>query len=213
MAKVNPVVLKKLRNAKGWSQEELAEKTKSDRLPKIDKQTISRLERGDRSKARSRTIEQLARALRVEPAVLTGEAPLPEIESDQASPKVSLNLRISSAAHNALTLAGQLHPAVGPSQIVELAPFLFCWAAEASQRQRLTRIREVESALENLRALQQGIWGGFNPEYSELEREIATEIEFIDCGDLFGTLRYEDVAFSDPKCRRSFQRISPQSRR
>src|SRR5260370_39124864 len=66
MTRVDPNVLKRLRIAKRWSQEQLAEKTKLGGLPKIDKQTISRLERGVRDKTRNRTIEQLARALSVE---------------------------------------------------------------------------------------------------------------------------------------------------
>jgi transcriptional regulator with XRE-family HTH domain len=47
---IDPAVLKRLRNAKGWSQEDLATKTKFPGFPKIDKQTISRLERGEQSK-------------------------------------------------------------------------------------------------------------------------------------------------------------------
>jgi transcriptional regulator with XRE-family HTH domain len=196
MTKIDPEVLRKLRKSMGLSQEELAEKTKTERLPKIDKQTISRLERGDRGETRKRTIEQLARALRVEPAVLTGEKALPDVDVDPLTPKVSLNLRISSAAYNALILAAGLSPAVNPAQIVELAPFLFRWAAETSLRRRLPRINELQSALENLKTLEQSIWPGPSADYSQLEKMIETEIESIDCGDIFGTLRYEDVPFS-----------------
>jgi transcriptional regulator with XRE-family HTH domain len=67
MAKIDPTVLRDLRRKKQWSQEELAEKSK------INKQTISRLERGKQYSTRSYTIRQLASVLDVEWAVLLGD--------------------------------------------------------------------------------------------------------------------------------------------
>lgn len=195
MKKIDHSVLKKLRNAKGWSQEQLAAKTKSDRLPNIDKQTISRLERGERDKTRDRTVEQLARALNVEPGVLTGEVPVPEmkLESEPASPKSQLNVRISGMARNALTLVAQRYPHVDPSQMIELAPFLFLWAAEASLRHRRERVTQLERAWENVRNLESEIWyGPPHPDSDYLEKQIAAEHESIDMGDIFGSLPHED---------------------
>src|SRR6266516_3302186 len=137
MTRVDPVVLQRLRKAKGWSQEELAGKTKFEGQPKIDKQTISRLERGERPKTRSRTIRQLAHALSVDPAVLTGDGLAPDIsrESSALDSRSQLNVRVGAAPRNALNLVARRYR-VEPSQIVELAPFLFVWAAEESLRRR-----------------------------------------------------------------------------
>src|SRR5262245_19218786 len=98
MERVDPNILRQLREAKGWTQEELAERTKLDQKPKIDKQTISRLERGTRSKTRLRTIEQLAHALKVKPGVLTGEVTAPEMKPEPTSLdlKSQFNVRISA---------------------------------------------------------------------------------------------------------------------
>ena len=82
MQKIDPSRLKELRNRKAWSQEELSRQTQLPGLPKIDKQTISRIESGKQKTHRSLTVQSLARALGVEPAVLTGDAPLPVKRED-----------------------------------------------------------------------------------------------------------------------------------
>lgn len=199
MRKINPGVLKRLRSAKGWSQEQLAENTKFEGVPKIDKQTISRLERGDREKARGRTIEQLARALKVEPAVLTGEAPFPEIEVEsEPTPKSQLNVRVSRAARNAMTLVAQRYAGVHPSQIMELAPFLFCWAAEASLRHRRERLNQLENAVEVVQKLEREI---FEVSFADLDtserpdlltEQIMRENRSIELGDIFGEFQQDD---------------------
>jgi transcriptional regulator with XRE-family HTH domain len=199
MKKIDQDILKRLRSAKGWSQEQLAENTKFQGFPKIDKQTISRLERGDREKTRGRTIEQLARALKVEPDVLTGEAPLPELEVEsEPIQKSQLNVRVSRAARNALHLVAQRYVGLEPSQIVELAPFLFCWVAEASLRQRRERLKQLENATETTRKLEREIFDVTlaqpePPEMSDfLTEQIMRENQSIELGDIFGGFRHED---------------------
>lgn len=150
MTEIVPEVLRALRERRGWSQEELAENTRYGRLPKIDKQTISRLERGEAKRPRGRTVQQLARALGVEIAVLTGGAPLPVHQP--SSPKDSLKTLIGAQHHNALSLVAWRY-GVTTSQIVEMAPFLFWWAAEASLNQRrrdLARLQEAYEAAQNI---------------------------------------------------------------
>jgi transcriptional regulator with XRE-family HTH domain len=185
MKKVDPAVLKRLRAAKGWSQERLAEKTKFPGVPKIDKQTISRLERGEQMKTRGRTTQQLARALDVEPAVLIGDAPIPAPHSnpEPVTPKHRLNLAICTEARNALHLAAERYN-ISQRQIVELAPLLFCWAAEASLRQRRDNIMQVERACETVQKLEQGLPHLPVPDFPYAE-VIAAERESIDRCDLF----------------------------
>jgi transcriptional regulator with XRE-family HTH domain len=199
MQKIDPVVLKRLRTAKGWSQEKLAENTKTEGFPKIDKQTISRLERGDGGNTRGRTIEQLARALKVEPAVLTGAAPSPELElQGDPNPKSQLNVRVSRAARNAMTLVSQRYPGVNPSQIMELAPFLFCWAAEASLRHRQARLVELENAVGIVQKLERALFEVSFADFNNSERtdllteQITRENRSIELGDIFGDFQQED---------------------
>ena len=185
MKKIDPLVLKRLREVKGWTQDVLAEKTKFDGLPKIDKQTISRLERDDRSKTRSRTIEQLARALSVEAAVLTGEKPVPERQREASSldVKSQLNVRVGTGPRNSLSLVARRYR-VDPSQIVELAPFLFVWAAEASLRQRRDKIAEVKRACDAARDAESGVRHLPISNYTYTEEKLAAESEFRRTGRL-----------------------------
>ena len=78
MTKVNPFILQKLRRGKDWSQDRLAE------MAKVNKQTISRIERGQQDNTRENTTKRLARALGVEPDDLTRAALAPE--SSQTEP-------------------------------------------------------------------------------------------------------------------------------
>jgi transcriptional regulator with XRE-family HTH domain len=78
MAKVNPFIIQKLRLQKNWTQDRLAE------MAKVNKQTISRIERGEQNNTRESTIKQLARALGVGPAELTLKTPPPD--SGQSEP-------------------------------------------------------------------------------------------------------------------------------
>jgi transcriptional regulator with XRE-family HTH domain len=199
MAKIDASRLKSLRKKKGWSQEELAEKTKIAGQAKIDKQTISRLERGAGGDARGRTIQQLARALGVQPAVLTGESPVSHADSDSgpSAPKSQFNVRVSRSARNAFTLLSQRYP-IQPWQIVELAPFLFFWAAETSLRRRREAIDQFERARSDL--VNRGrdiphVFAAYDLWDAPIEEKLtAAERASIDIGDLFGKAVFEETA-------------------
>jgi hypothetical protein len=123
--------------------------------------------------------------LEVEPTVLTGETPLPTIQtkSEPETPKHQLNVAICTEARNALHLAS-LRYNISQQQIIELAPVLFSWAAEASLRQRRDKIMQVERACENVQKLEQDLPHLPVPDstYTEV---IAAERASIDCRDLF----------------------------
>src|SRR5437667_2782492 len=99
MTKVNPFILQKLRNQKNWSQDRLAE------MATVNKQTISRIERGKQDNTRENTIKELARALGVEPDELTQAALTPE--SSQSEPirrRTQSGFGVSKSANNFLYL-------------------------------------------------------------------------------------------------------------
>jgi transcriptional regulator with XRE-family HTH domain len=189
MTKVDPVVLRRLRRARGLSQEKLAERTGGPGEPKIDKQTISRLERGERAKVRDRTVARLAQALSVVPADLTGDAPVSDTPRKESAPdsRSQLNVRIGTAYRNALTLVARRYR-IEPSQIVELAPFLFVWAAEKSLCWRQERLSELSRKLADMKAVAYEL-RHLSPQINittYVDDAVADEQSSINGRDLFG---------------------------
>jgi transcriptional regulator with XRE-family HTH domain len=193
MKRLDPTVLKELLESNDLSLAVLAKQAR------IDKQTVWRLSAGKVTGARDRTIKQIAEVLKVDPQVLTGEMPPPKVshESQPATSKSQLNLRVSDAARNALILVAQRY-GVEQSQIVEIAPFLFCWAAEESLRQRQENVFKVEVACESARNLEQHIRYLPVPNFTYSEEKIVAEQESIDRRDLFGSWIFEKANFLDP---------------
>jgi transcriptional regulator with XRE-family HTH domain len=204
MNHIEPSVLTKLLNDKGLSLADLAKRAR------LNKQTIWRLTAGKVAKARDHTIENIARVLNVDRRVLSGEERAPEFssDSDAAVSKFQLNVRVSTVARNGLNLVARRY-GVEPSRIVELAPFLFCWAAEASLRQRRDRVSEVERACENARNLEREIRHFPVPNFTYSEEKIAAEHESIDRRDLFGGWLCEKADLLDPAFRHDLETENP----
>jgi transcriptional regulator with XRE-family HTH domain len=135
-------IVKDLRGKHGYTQAELA------KMAGMSKDALSRLELGKLkgTRTRQKTLMNLAKALRVEPQVLTGEK---SIEDDPMgySPRNSLNIRIDTAADNALTLASRRY-GFSRERIVELAPLLFVIAAERSLVRRRNHLSAVKDAFD-----------------------------------------------------------------
>jgi transcriptional regulator with XRE-family HTH domain len=196
MTKIDPARLKQLRNSRGWSQDQLADNTKFGRHPKIDTRTISRIESGKQANTRGSTVQKLARALGVELAVLTGEAPIPENKLQETSAPRS-SIQISAHARNALYLLYERYH-IRPWQVIEIAPFLFCWAAEASLRRRGDRIGRVQSAYQAVRDQDQDIKYMRKSDFSDIEEKFKVEKESIEAQDLFG-YQLDDAGFAGYK--------------
>jgi transcriptional regulator with XRE-family HTH domain len=190
MAKVNPFIVQKLRLRKNWTQDRLAE------MAKVNKQTISRIERGEQDNTRENTIKQLARALGVEPAELTLETPPPE--SNQGEPmkrRPQSSFRVSNEAGNFLYLISERY-FIRPWQVMELAPLLFCWAAEMSLRERRERLSKLEETCGTARALENEMPHLPPPNFTYSEEKIAAESRSINSHDIFG-MCFGDDDFSD----------------
>ncbi len=160
--------LKKAREKLGWTQEKLSEESR------VNVSTISRLERDKSTRIRSRTVESLSTALRVEPSVLTQKT---ESEPERDFMKV----RIGAAARNALALVAARYR-ISRERIIEIAPLLFFTAAEASLQRRRAQIRE-------LRAAEDAVYAAAIPHLqrkSAIDDEaIETEQKSIEARDLF----------------------------
>jgi len=195
MNRINPAVLKRLLKDKGLSLADLAKRAK------INKQTIWRLTADKVTKARDRTIEQIAHVLKIDSRVLTGELNAPEASADSepVTSKNQLNVRVGTAQRNALNLAARRYK-VAPSQIVELAPFLFVWAAEESLRRRQERLSKLDQVLDETKTLGQQ-FRHLSPQlniFSYADDAIAVEQSSINERDLFGSSIKLDLAGVGP---------------
>ncbi|MBR0951681.1 helix-turn-helix domain-containing protein [Bradyrhizobium canariense] len=191
MAKLNPMILKTLRLWKGWSQERLAE------MAKVNKQTISRIERrSEPCQTRENTIKRLALALSVEPAELMRDALAPEGQpSELTKRRRQSGFGVSRTANNFLYLISERY-FVRPWQVMELAPLLFCWAAEMSLRERRRRLNKLEEACETARAIEKEMQHLPPPNLMYSEEKIAAEARSIEAHDIFG-MCFGDDDFSD----------------
>lgn len=180
MTRVNPFILQTLRRRKKWSQDRLAE------MAKVNKQTISRIERGEQDNTRENTIKHIARALGAEPAELTREALTQETVRESEPVRNKSPFGLSIAADNALYLISDRY-FVSQWQIMELAPLLFCWAAEMSLRERRERLEKLIEACKTARTLEQEMPHLPDPNFSYSEEKIKIEAESIKSHDLTGT--------------------------
>ncbi len=134
---IRPELLKELRRRQGLRLHTLAERAG------ISKDSVWRIENGMQPGNREDTQRRLARALGVEPGILTGERPLPEVVE---TPRCRWTVEIGQAARNAAVLAARRYR-VPEALIVELAPLLFVLAAEESLGRRRAVLAELETAL------------------------------------------------------------------
>ncbi len=183
MAKIDPKRLTALRDGNGLSQAALAARSK------VDKQTIWRIENGKQGKTRTLTLERLARYFKVECGVLTGELPMAPIAPppQKSSSKFSLSVQ----ADNFLYLIAERY-FIRPWQVMELAPLLFCWAAEMSLRERRERLRKFEDACASARAVENEMPHLPQSDFSYSDAKIVAETESIDAHDIFGTTFGDD---------------------
>ncbi len=134
---IRPELLRELRRRQGLRLHTLAARAG------ISKDSVWRIENGTQPGNREDTQRRLARALGVEPGVLTGERPLPVVAT---APRGRWNVEVSQAARNATVLAARRYH-VPEALIAELAPLLFVLAAEESLGRRRAMLAELETAL------------------------------------------------------------------
>ena len=146
-----PERLKELRKRKGLSRERLAERSK------ISRRQIARLEGAAAAdkKAREHTIQQLAKALDVEPAVLISEAPMPapgrNRQGERGVPRpVSALLRPEASLACALV---ERRYGVSRTTLFNAAPLMFALLAEGSFVWRREKLEEVGEAADRLCSL------------------------------------------------------------
>ena len=145
---IDPKRLTELRKRKRLNRVQLADKAR------LSQRQIVRLESEvlPRSTARDRTVNNLAKALDVEPGVLTGEMPMPTASErlpDQLGPSRQVSAWVQPEVGLAYALIKRRY-GVNLTTLVNAAPLMFVLLAENSFVWRREKLKEVEEATERL---------------------------------------------------------------
>jgi len=140
---ISPQHLKALRLRKGWSQEELAEKSS------LTARRISSLEKevSDQVSVQQKTLKGLCKALGERPGVLAGEDPMPKDGkpfdlSVRLNPQTRLNYDLLKRKYN-----------IDIEDIILVAPLLFANAAEESLQRQKEQVDKDAREYGNLKTL------------------------------------------------------------
>lgn len=148
---IDPNRLKRLREANGLSRAALA------KLSKVSAKQIQRLENPNEASEAPRkvTLDRLAGALKISPAVLTGEELVPASDPPYAPPTVRVRQRLSCEAQLAYDLV-QKRYGVRASAIMHMAPLFFVLLAEGSLSWRKEELAKMRQAIDRVLEMQDG---------------------------------------------------------
>ena len=177
--KIDSDRLRTLRQRKKLSRPDL------ERVSGITVRTIQRLENEpDECKStREDTVNRLARALEVEPGVLTGELPFPELDEAPASEPdpVRIGAQIAPKVRLAYDLIKRRY-GVNLTDIINMAPLFFVLLAEGSLARRR---EELDVAKKHWEQIKSG-HGVFGTALVVADNNADAEEESIDMNDIFG---------------------------
>ena len=195
--KIDPDRLRSLRKKKGWSRSEL------DKRSGITVRTIQRWENESQrcQKTQEDTLNRLAKALGVEPDVLTGELPLPE--SDKASAPDPERVQIGTQIVPKVRLAYDLikhRYGVSTTELINMAPLFFALLAEGSLAWRSEKLKELKEGIDRLEQID-GFWRGkglvFDVTLTPVPEAIEAEENSIAEADLFGEHLLDGLDYDD----------------
>ena len=184
--------LRNLRKSKRLSRKQLAD------LADIHARTIQRLENepDQCESTRKETVKRLAKALEVEPGVLTGASDLPD--GDKAPAPEPDPVRIGAQIAPKVRLAYDLIKRrynVNVTDIINMAPLFFTLLAEGSLAWRREKSRQAVDAIDPVEKIE-GFWrGGLGTGlYDFVYEGIELEEESIQKADLFGEHLLDDTS-------------------
>ena len=186
----HPDRLRELRKAKNLSRKRLNE------LSKVSVRTIQRLEDPAPGNAtpRGTTVDRLAKALQVDPGVLTGELPLPRA-GDAPVPKprrIQIGAEIAPKARLAYDLVKRRY-GVSATEIINMAPLCFVLLAEGSLARRREKLEEAREAIGRLDEMEADIGHSiFSGAATVALNADMVEDESIAKADLFGEHLFGD---------------------
>ena len=141
-----PDRLRELRKSKNLSRKRLNE------LSRVSVRAIQRREDPEEKATPNRTtVERLAKALQVDPGVLTGEMPLPQAGNAPAPEprRVQIGAEIAPKARLGYDLIKRRY-GVSATEIINIAPLLFTLLAERSLVRRREKLEEAREAIGRL---------------------------------------------------------------
>ena len=186
---VDPNVVRQLRERKRLTRTRLAA------IAKLSKRHLHRIEGSDAPtvSVRDNTLMNLAKALEVEPSVLTGESPAPRVTPRPAPAERSpIRAMIEPKARLGYTLLKQRY-GVNATDLINMAPLFFALLAEGSLAWRRAQLEAAEEAMWRASALGNGHLACMNAVH-HAEEGLSRERQSIEALDLFGE-KIADVAY------------------
>ena len=181
---IDPKRLHDLRRKKRLSRPQLAERSG------ITARTIQRWENEPEKsqKTREDTLNRLAKALGVEPGVLTGELPLPKFDKAPNPKPVQIGAQVAPKVRLAYDLIKRRY-GVSATEVINMAPLFFALLAEGSLAWRREKLKELKEGIDRLKQIG-GFWSedDFYPPFAVTvsDEDIAAEENSIDKVNLFG---------------------------
>lgn len=192
MHQIKPNVLKKLREKQSMTLERLKDESG------VPIGTINKIEKGKRNKVQHHTIQRLARALKVNVEVLEGSASADDASLNKLNlsnlNKSELSVVIDDRCRNALQLVAWRYR-IPSEEIVNLAPFLFFWAAEKSLRSRNEALTQIEDKFREINSIRKSSLPHINfliGQNSMSNEIVSLETKSIEKQDLFGRIVEEE---------------------
>ena len=185
---VNPSVVRQLREGKRLTRTRLAA------IAKLSERQLRRIEDSDAPTAsvRDNTLMKLAKALEVEPSVLTGESPAPKVTPRPASAERSpIRAMIEPKARLGYTLLKQRY-GVNATDLINMAPLFFTLLVEGSLAWRRGQLEAAEEAMWRASALGNGHLACMNAVH-HAEEGLSRERQSIEALDLFGEKIADDA--------------------
>ena len=185
---VNPNVVRQLREDKRLARTRLAAKAK------LSERQLRRIEESDAPtvSVRDNTLMNLARALEVEPSVLSGESPPPKVTPRQApAERSAIRAMIEPKARLGYTLLKQRY-GVNATDLINMAPLFFTLLAESSLAWRREQLEAAEEAMWRASVLGNGHLS-FMSAVHHAENGLSCERQSIEALDLFGEKIADDA--------------------
>ena len=196
MQKIDPERLHNLRQKKGLSRPQLSKKAG------IAEKTIQRIEK-EPQPSQQKTLNRLAKALGVEPGVLTGELPPPEFDKVPDPERVQIGAQVAPKVKLSYDLIKRRY-GVSATEIINMAPLFFALLAEGSlawRREKLKEVEKTKSRLEQIDGFWRGGTLGLVGEGTLRDGGVVGEEDSIAKADLFGEHLISDTSihnFFDP---------------
>lgn len=192
---IDPKRLFELRHVRrSLSRAQLAKKSN------VSERQIRRLENtrpeNRNGRTHANTLDRLAKALRVEPGVLTCELPLPDsgrAATTRDPMRTQIGAQIAPKARLAYDLARHRY-GVSVTEIINMAPLFFVLLAEASLAWRREKLAEAGEAISRLEKIDKKAWCPLFLDAEVVAGNLDSwERESIDKADIFG-----EQPFSNP---------------